>query len=133
MTPLAAAAGREIEELHQVFVELFTHRSRDLSRCEAAFATDFEMVSPDGRQLKRHEILASLVNAATGQDFRIEIADIRIIFQDDDSVLLQYVEQQYRDGRATRRLSVALLMAEPTAPCKVVWRYLHETWMQDAG
>jgi len=132
MSDLAEAAHREVLELHAAFVELFTGRSRDLARCAAAFAHDFEMVTPNGQRLARGAILAGIESARTAADFRIEILEIRAVWEHNNSVLLQYVEQQYRDGRMTRRRSTALFEALAEAPCGVVWRYLHETWMQNA-
>jgi hypothetical protein len=133
MTPLAAQAVREIHALHAAFEELFTGRSRDLDRCAKALAADFSMVAPDGSRRDRATVLAALGAAASTPGLRIEIRDIAQIWQAEDSVLLQYVEEQYRDGRTTRRLSTALFTAEAEAPCGVVWRYLHETWMQIAA
>ena len=132
MTPLAAAAAQEIEALHAHFVKLFTGRSVDLKRCAAAFSPAFTMVTPGGVKLDRAAILAGLAVLRAPTDFRIAIADIRPVWEGSNSALLQYVEQQYRDGKTTRRLSAALFEFEADAPCGVVWRYLHETWMRDA-
>ena len=132
MTPLGSAAAREIEELHAVFVELFCNRSRDFSRCAAAFSAHFEMVTPDGKSHDRAGVLLALERAKAPADFSIGIANIRSLWEDQKSVLIQYVEQQYRDGKTSRRRSTALFEAEAKAPCGVVWRHLHETWMQDA-
>jgi hypothetical protein len=133
MTPLAADAMREVRSLHAAFEDLFTGRSRDLDRCASAFAADFSMIAPDGTRLDRNAVLAALRSAAAAPDFRISIKDLTPIWEAQDSVLLQYVEEQYRDGRTTRRLSTALFTAEAEAPCGVVWRYLQETWMQVAA
>jgi hypothetical protein len=132
MTPLAINAIEEIKSLHAALLDLFTGRSRDFKRCANAFAADLSMITPDGVRLDRTAILASFKRATAAPDFRITINDIRLIGEWGDSVLLQYVEEQYRDCKTTRRLSTALLTAEAKAPCGVVWRYLHETWMQDA-
>jgi hypothetical protein len=132
MTPLAAAAAREIEELHGVFVELFCGWSRDFSRCAAAFSAHFEMVTPDGKNHDRAGVLLALEKAKAPADFSIGISNIRPLWEDQKSVLIQYVEQQYRNGKTSRRLSTALFEAEAKAPCGVLWRHLHETWMQDA-
>ena len=132
MTQLAAAATHEIEALHVHFVELFTGRTADLTRCSRAFSSDFAMVTPAGIRLERAAILGGLAAARAADDFRIVIAEIRPVWEDGNSALLQYVEQQYRDGQTTRRLSAALFEAAPDAPCGVIWRYLHETWMRDA-
>jgi hypothetical protein len=133
MTPLAIAAASEVEALHRVFVELFTGGTRDTSRCAAALAPDFGMVTPAGRILDRAEVLELLQSAKASPGFRIDILDLHPLWENSDSVLLRYVEQQYRDGETTRRLAAALFTAEPLAPCGVVWRYLQETWMQAAG
>ena len=133
MTPLLASAMTEVRSLHEVFEDLFTGRSRDLGRCARALAPDFSMVAPDGSKLDREAVLAALGVAASSPHFRISVKDLTPIWEVEDSVLLQYVEEQYRDGRTTRRLSTALFTAEAGAPCGVVWRYLQETWMQVAA
>ena len=132
MTQFAAAATHEIKALHVHFVELFTGRTADLTRCSAAFSPDFAMVTPAGTRLDRAAILAGLAAARAPADFRITITNVRRLWEGPNSALLQYVEQQYRDGRTTRRLSAVLFEAAPDAPCGVIWRYLHETWMWDA-
>jgi len=132
LTPLAAAAAREIEELHAVFVELFCGRSRDFNRCATAFSPHFEMVTPDGKNHDRAGVLLAIERAKAPSDFSIEISHTRSLWEDQKSVLIQYVEQQYRDGKTSRRLSTALFEAEAKAPCGVVWRHLQETWLQDA-
>ena len=133
MTPLLANAMTEVRSLHEAFEELFTGRSRDLGRCASALAMDFSMVAPDGSKLDREAVLGALSAAAASPGFRIKVKDLAPIWEAEDSVLLQYVEEQYRDGRTTRRLSTALFTAEAGAPCGVVWRYLQETWMQVAA
>src|SRR5688572_32591482 len=122
MTPLGAAATREIEELHAVFVELFCSRSRDYSRCAAAFSAHFEMVTPDGKSHDRAGVLLAIESAKAPADFMIAISEIRSLREDQNSVLLQYVEQQYRDGKTSRRRSTALFEVEAKAPCGVVWQ-----------
>jgi hypothetical protein len=131
MTPLATAAAREIVELHALFMDLFTGRSRDFSRCEAAFSPKLEMVTPEGRLVTRAQILEGLKSATARADFRITIHDIAPIAEGAGSVLLRYIEEQYRDGETTRRLSIALFETEGAAPCGVAWRYLQETWIED--
>lgn len=130
MTSLAAGAAREVIELHARFVDNFTGRSRDFSRCAAVFSPELEMVTPEGRRCGHAEIMENLKNARARTDFRIVIHDIRPIRGDDSTILLQYVEEQYRDGETTRRLSVALFEAAREAPCGVRWRYLQETWIE---
>ena len=129
MSSLAEAAGAEIEALHAHLVALFTGRTRSLARCDAAFAADFSMVGPSGRRLDRPAILGFIANASAPPDFHIRIGDLRSIWESDTAALLQYVEEQYRGGRTTRRLSSALFTAERGAPLGVVWRYLQETWL----
>ena len=67
---------------------------------------------------------------STSPDFTIETLDARAVWQAGDAALLEYVEQQYRDGRTTRRQSTALFTLAPSAPRGVVWRHLQETWIE---
>lgn len=131
MTPLAGSAAREVVELHAFFVEAFTGRNRDFNRAEQALAADMLMVTPEGRRVTRAQIMAGLTNAKARGDFRITIRDIKPVSEAGQSVLLQYVEEQYRDGETSERVSVALFEAAPEAPCGVVWRYLQETWIAE--
>lgn len=131
MTPLAQAAAREVVELHAFFVEAFTGRIGDFTRAEQALAPDLLMVTPEGRRVNRVQIMAGLRNAKARADFRITIHDIKPVSEAERGVLLQYVEEQYRDGETSKRVSVALFEAASEAPCGVVWRYLQETWITD--
>ena len=130
MSPLAEAAKAEIEALHAYIVELFTGPARDLDRCKSAFARDFAMISPDGDYFDRSRILANLAKASAAPGFRIHIRDVASIWESETAVLLRYVEEQYRNGRTTRRLSSALLTRDENAPMGVIWRHLHETWQE---
>jgi hypothetical protein len=132
MTALGDAAEREVKALHAHFVSLFIGRNHDIERCAAAFAPNFSMTAPDGSSRDRAAVLAFLADAEAPPGFRIDILDPRVIWEAETAVLLQYVEQQYRDGRTTRRRSSALFTAEQQAPLGVVWQYLHETWMAAA-
>jgi hypothetical protein len=130
MTPLALAAKAELESLHAYLVPLFTGETRDLTRCESAFADSLSMITPDGIDCNRSKILTNLANATAAPGFRISIEDVEVIWESDTAVLLSYVEEQYRDGETTRRLSSALFTADRHAPSGVVWRHLHETWQE---
>jgi hypothetical protein len=135
MSPLAEAGKAEIVALHAYLMDLFTGKTRDLTRCEAAFAADMSMISPDGVWFDRKQILANLRNATAVPGFRIRIHDVQLLWESESAVLLRYVEEQYRDGETTRRLSSALFTADETAPLGVVWQHLHETWQanKDVG
>jgi len=92
------------------------------------------MISPDGKIEESAAVLAWIKGAHGGRPspFTIEVLDPRTIWAEENAVLLEYTEQQYRDGRTTRRRSTALFLANPSTPCGVEWRHLQETWI-DAG
>jgi hypothetical protein len=137
MTPadLAARAIREAGELHAFFVAWFRAGDGprpDFARCEAALAPDFRMVTPDGAVHDRAAVISRLraaVGTAPG-DFAIDILQPAVAWQSDGAVLLEFVEQQYRAGRTTRRRSTGLFTDQPGAPHGVVWRHLQETWLE---
>jgi hypothetical protein len=88
------------------------------------------MITPEGQFVGREEIIQGIQAArgALAASLTIDIRDIRTLWQEGDAALLSYIEQQYRDGRTTRRRSSALLLREPSAPRGILWRHLQETW-----
>ena len=133
---LADRAWQEVVELHDFFGEWLRGDAPagDFSRAEAAIGKDFRMVSPDGKIDESAAVLVS-IKAAHGSrpsPYTMVVQDPRTIWAGEGAVLLEYTEQQYRDGRTTRRRSTALFLASPSAPRGVVWRHLQETWL-DAG
>jgi hypothetical protein len=132
MTILAEQAAQEVRSLHAAFVELFTGRSQDFDRCSRSLATDFQMITPDGLLVSRALVLDRLASTRMSPDFRISSSDLSLVADLGDSVLLRYIEEQYRDTKTTRRLATALFTVEKRAPCGVVWRHLQETWIPDA-
>ena len=128
---LAELAAREVVALHEFFVAWFRPGpAPDFRACEGAFHPDFQMVTPDGRLLGRSEIIQG-IQASRGRlaaSLTIDILDIRTLWQEGDAVLLAYIEQQYREGRTTRRRSSALLLRAASAPRGILWRHLQETW-----
>jgi hypothetical protein len=130
-------AFEAVTALHAFFVAWFRDKGgavSDFSRCEAAFAPDLRMIGPDGRAHARDAILRQIRDArgTVGEDFNIRILDGRTIWADGNAILLEYVEEQYRDGRTTRRRSTALLSRALQAPHGMEWRHLQETWMDAA-
>jgi hypothetical protein len=128
---LAELAAREVVALHEFFVAWFRPGpAPDFRACEGAFHPDFRMVTPEGRMLGRAEIIQG-IQASRGRlaaSLTIEILDIRTLWQEGDAALLAYIEQQYREGRTTRRRSSALLLRAASAPRGILWRHLQETW-----
>ena len=134
---LPELARREVVAMHAFFAAWYTGAdtpAADFAACEAAFAPDFRMVTPDGIVHERLAVLKGLRRSRRSQpaSFAIAVSGIEPLWQQGDAILLGYVEQQYRDGRTTRRRSTALLTRETAAPRGVVWRHLQETWMQVA-
>ena len=128
---LATLAAREVVALHEFFVAWFRPGpAPDFRACEGAFHPDFRMVTPEGRLLGRSEIIQG-IQASRGRlaaSLTIEILEIRTLWQEGDAALLAYIEQQYREGRTTRRRSSALLLRAASAPRGILWRHLQETW-----
>ncbi len=133
-TPLEELARQEVIALHEFFVAWFRDEgggAPDFQLCEGAFAPDFRMISPDGEAHGRDDVLSRLRKArgAMQPDFSIVILEPRPVWMAENAVLLEYIEQQYRDGRMTRRRSTGLFGRNPSAPRGVEWRHLQETWM----
>lgn len=132
MSPLASRAIAEVHALHAFFAAWFREAAPwpDFAELERALAPDFRMIAPDGMALDRAAVLETIHRArgSRGADFAIAILDPRPVYESDGAVLLEFVEQQYRAGKTTRRLSSALFTPASAAPRGVVWHHLQETW-----
>ena len=129
---LALRAIDEVHGLHAFFVAWFRADDvADFARCEAALAPDFRMVTPDGRVHERAVVIDRLraAHGTAAAGFTIDILQPNIVWRAGDAVLLEFIEQQYRDGGTTSRRSTGLFTDQPGAPNGVVWRHLQETWI----
>jgi len=130
-------ARAEVVGLHEFFVAWFRSggAAPDFGLCEGAFAPDFRMIAPEGDAHDRTAVMRRIREArgVLTSDFRIDILGPRPVWMADEAVLLEYVEQQYRDGRSTRRRSTGLFTRCPSAPRGVQWLHLQETWMGAAA
>jgi len=90
------------------------------------------MIGPDGLVHDRGTVIERLrwARGTYPADFRIEVLDPGAIWTREEAVLLEYTEQQYRGGRTNTRRSTALFLPSKAAPRGVVWRHLHETWIE---
>jgi hypothetical protein len=127
----------EIVALHAFFVAWLRSgppSAHEFRRCEGALAADFRIITPDGQAHGRDAILNRIRSArgTAGDAFDIRIVDPRAVWSDGNAILLEYVEEQYRDGRTTRRRSTGLLTRNSTAPNGIEWRHVQETWMDAA-
>jgi hypothetical protein len=136
ISPLAARAIDEVRALHAFFVGWLRAAGPrpDFAEVERVLAPDFRMITPDGVARDRASVLAGL-KAEKGSrpaNFEIAILEPHAVFEAGHWLLLEFIEQQYRDGETTRRQSSALFTAEKAAPRGVLWRHLQETWMHQA-
>lgn len=134
-SPLTSKAIDEVRALHAFFADWFRAGAMhpDFSELERVLAPDFRMVTPDGLVVDRKAVIEAVRQAEDTRpaDFAIVILQPRPVHESRDAVLLEFIEQQYRDGGTTRRLSTALFTSQESAPRGVLWRHLHETWMRD--
>ena len=132
--PLARAAVAEIEASHDFFVRWFlgTATRDEFDLWLTTTHPEFRLTTPGGDMLDRAAIVPWIEGAfgSMTERFEIGIEDVELVHASGDAVLLIYVERQYRDGRITRRRSMALFLGDEAAPRGVVWRHLQETWMQ---
>lgn len=131
---------REIESLHQFFVDWYTGQTaRDTyDRVEHALGSDFVMVTPEGVRHGYDEVVAEIRAGYAGHEpgaFEIDIRNVETRYAFEDRTLVRYEEWQETPAGRTGRLSTTLFEAEPDAPGDLVWLDLHETWLDgpDSG
>jgi hypothetical protein len=96
-----------------------------LAELRDAHTADFTLVTVDGQVLDRDTLLAALESAANAQPgLRIEIADVTIVSQLSDAVLVRFLETHLLQETATARRVSALLRADGDV---LRWAHVHET------
>lgn len=125
---------REIEQLHDFFVDWFRGRVEDrrevFGRFEAVLAADFSMVIPDGRTVPRATLLQGLrASHGSRPSVEIRIEQPTLILERDGVVVARYREWQ-RDSEGERaRLSTVVFRRNASQPNGLAWVTVHETWM----
>ena len=133
--PSEAACKREIEQLHDFFVEWYAGEldEGEFARMERAMGEGFEMVTPEGDRLDREEVL-EMVRAGRGQHgdghFDIEIRNVETVESGPGIRLVRYEEWQGTGEGETGRISTACFRAAEDAPEGIVWTDLQETWLE---
>lgn len=134
----ADTCRREIEALHECFVDWFTGKTGadSFERVERALAPEFEMVTPQGVR-RGYDDVVDGVRTSHGihepGTFDIEIRSVEVRTSGSDHALVRYEEYQETPDGQTGRLSTVLFEADADAPGDVVWVDLHETWLDGHG
>ncbi len=123
----------EIVRLHRFFEEWFTGRlpahPEMFIACSANLAPDFLMITPDGRAIRRDDLLPALYRRHGSQpDFSIEIKNARVQRHLGPFVLATYEEWQ-TIGQETRGRLSSVLFHSPSTTSRPLWLHLHETWL----
>jgi hypothetical protein len=148
MSDLYEAVEREVVELHTFFEDWFTGRLPDrddaFERVEQVLSPRFVLVIPEGRIIRRAELISSLRNRhgarsealdeSTSDDFDIWIDSIEIQIEDGDLVVATYEEWQRiepEDGETEEkgRISSVVFTRNDDMPHGLGWQHLHETWL----
>lgn len=132
--PSHATCRREIESLHEFFVDWYTGRTAEEThdRVERALGPDFEMVTPDGTRLEYADIVDEIRGSYASREpgtFDIHIRNVETRYTGDGCSLVRYEEWQETPNGTTGRSSTVLFETSPDAPGGVIWRDLHETWI----
>lgn len=126
--------AREIIEVHDILASHTNGSTNDLTRLEAAFADDFTFVGPDAVPVDRATIMAA-IDGGQGQSptFEIETVDHTLVFEDGNTLVAEYVEVQTAEGKSNRRLSTVIFAHSTEAPNGLLWRRVHETWIDQGS
>lgn len=131
---LFRSARTEIEDAHDFFAHWFRGAGgADAFAARAkAFHADFTMVTPDGRLIDRTALLARIeaMQGARDSDFVIDVEAADPLWHNETAVLVTYIEAQAGHGPPNARRATALFEADAAAPNGVVWRHVHETWLE---
>ena len=136
MSSFISILTNEVTRLHEFFVDWFTgklERSDEMlqSACISYFHEDLHFIPPAGIVLSREQLLERLKKShrTRDKDFEINIHNVQVLqeLSSETTFLISYQEWQRHQQMLTARLTTAIL--EITASKKVLWRHVHETWI----
>lgn len=131
-TDVGEAFSDEVERLHRFFTEWYAGTpDRHFGDFDDATAPTFHLVVPDGRVLRRSEIVAAVRDAGGSGGITIEIRNPCVRYDDGSIVIGTYEEHQVRDGRPSARQSTAVMRRDPDTPGGFSWLAVHETWISE--
>lgn len=127
------AVREEIVQLHEFFEGWFTGQLPDTDaafrRFSDVMAAEFVLVSPDGEESTRTDLIERLRGAhRSDPDIEIRVEQVRTIAGGDELILARYEEIQESGQERTRRLSTVVFRRAPGAPNGLEWVRVHETW-----
>jgi hypothetical protein len=135
---LAESAVRHVYEFH-AFLEQWLGgvMPYDVAAVYAQignFDPEFLCLPPTGRVQTRDALLNWLLEAYGSQPgLRIGIEKVNVRRSHEDMVLLTYEEHQLRPKETNRRLSSAVLVADPGGTSTGRWFHLHEVLLENAS
>lgn len=120
-------AVREVVEHHRSLQAWLNGTSTDLGRILDMHTPDFTWYDPDGTLLTLPDFRAAMEEAhGTARGLRIRIAEPRVLLEADGLTVISYEEHQ----PGSVRRAVAVMVPSPGTRNGLLWRSLHETWLQ---
>ncbi len=123
----------EITELHAFFDAWYGGRCdpEDFERMETTMAPDFHLVTPAGRVMGRDEILDVVRRGFGTRPVRIWVEEAAVLWRIGGVTCAIYQEWQDAGVGRRGRLSTALFRSDASAPHRVRWLHVHDTWLSD--
>jgi hypothetical protein len=126
-------AYQEVISLHIQIENLFHNRIVDEDRLPflSYFHPNFTMIAPNGVLTDFGGLKSwSLTAVGSRPKVKISIENFKGIFSCLDSVIVTYLEyQQISENESLKRLSTAVFVPTNNPEQPLLWRHLHETWV----
>lgn len=121
----------EVVRLHAFFESWFAgDPNASISDFVDALADDFIIVTPQGTERGKQEIVDLVIGARDSGTVAIAVELERLVI-DGETVVGMYEEHQTRGASTTRRLSTAVMSRAQNTPGGWLWRLVHETWLPE--
>lgn len=130
--PTLDTCRREIEQLHQFFVDWYTGRTQNFTRMERVIGSEFEMVTPDADVLGRNAVLEMVRDGRDNHDpgaFDIDIRAVTLLDSTETHAVVRYEEWQTSPDGEDGRISTVVFRPDSETPNGLVWVTVHETWL----
>ena len=92
----------------------------------------FVIVSPQGQQYDKNQIVAAVESRAGGYEVVITTRD-EALHVCQPALIGTYVERHVFKGELTQRMATVSMVADSSRPTGHRWLSVHETWVEDSS
>lgn len=127
----------EIIQLHDWFSDWFNgsvkNNNSNLEEFSSVLNENFHLITPNGELIAKKGLIERIKNSHSSKsqvnNFNITVEHITIRNDQENFVVVSYVEHQNEGNTKSKRLSSVIFKKNPMLRNQLEWIHVHETWI----